>query len=106
MNNFAIGAFYVKHNITNLQTIKHANTDRARSFVLRDGYIVTGPNYILCEPSVSKAGTQYIQMSKHAVKRYQDIPTIEYDVFSAFQLLPPEAYFEYAKSLMKPYGED
>ena len=106
MNNFAIGAFYVKHNINNLQTIKYVNIKKPRSFALRDDYTVTGPNYILCEPSVSKAGTQYIQMSKHAVKRYQDIPTIEYDVFSAFQLLPPEAYFEYAKSLMKPYGEN
>lgn len=107
--NIALGAFYVKYNINNLQTMRIADQKSGKAFerffIWRDGDNPTGPHYILCEPTVTKAGTKYVQMKAYKLLKYRDIPLIPYDVFNALQLLPPEAYFEFVKSLMKHYGE-
>ena len=99
-----LGAFYIKNTINNLQTMKVIR-DNNHVFFHQYGISTIAPRYILCEPTEIN-GIGHVQITKHSLKKYQEIPTIEYDVFSAFQLLPPEAYFEYAKSLMKPYRED
>ena len=106
--NIAIGAFYLKYNINNLQTIQLAqrkiHNPFTRFFLWGDDGKPLGPHYILCEPSITKAGTEYVQMKAHIFQQ-QHIPLIPYDEFNVLQLLPPEAYFEYMKTLMKPYGE-
>lgn len=95
--------------MNNLQTMQIANQkfDRAfdRFFIWRDIDQPIGSHFILCEPSITKEGTKYVQMQAHKFIKRRDIPFVFYDEFQALQLLPPEAYFEFVKTLMKPYGE-
>ena len=110
MKNKAIGAFYIRNNILNAETLRLANRKTGEAF---DRFFVwdsftdnnVNPNYLLCEPTVSNEGHYFVKLYGHARMKCFNTPFVFNDELQALRILPPQAYFEYIKTLMKPYGE-